>query len=191
MACHSAVIPLCILCVCASVCVCELETESIVSAPLCVCFNSFAFCTHHCWASLSHYCSISQSSPTCSFAFSSGRLVRAKRLVVAANPTEYEYTESSIPMEWEGKSGLQHHSHILLLSLTWINDSVDRRITQQSTWSVAQIKWNNKFMAASIGASANPLIFFFFFFILQDGGWEKHFHEFIKDTFCWCYTTVP
>ncbi|XP_070689250.1 NADH dehydrogenase [ubiquinone] 1 alpha subcomplex assembly factor 2 [Pempheris klunzingeri] len=30
-----------------------------------------------------------------------GRLVRAKRMVVAANPTEYEYMEGSIPMEWD------------------------------------------------------------------------------------------
>ncbi|KAM9359877.1 NADH dehydrogenase [ubiquinone] 1 alpha subcomplex assembly factor 2 [Symphorus nematophorus] len=30
-----------------------------------------------------------------------GRIVRAKRMVVAANPTEYEYTEGSIPMEWD------------------------------------------------------------------------------------------
>ncbi|XP_068422573.1 NADH dehydrogenase [ubiquinone] 1 alpha subcomplex assembly factor 2 [Clinocottus analis] len=30
-----------------------------------------------------------------------GRLVRAKRMVEAANPTEYEYTESSIPTEWD------------------------------------------------------------------------------------------
>ncbi|XP_076587004.1 NADH dehydrogenase [ubiquinone] 1 alpha subcomplex assembly factor 2 [Chaetodon auriga] len=30
-----------------------------------------------------------------------GRLVRAKRMVVAANPTEYEYVEGSIPMEWD------------------------------------------------------------------------------------------
>ncbi|XP_071339313.1 NADH dehydrogenase [ubiquinone] 1 alpha subcomplex assembly factor 2 [Trachinotus anak] len=30
-----------------------------------------------------------------------GRLVRAKRMVVAANPTEYEYIEGSIPIEWD------------------------------------------------------------------------------------------
>ncbi|XP_026177939.1 NADH dehydrogenase [ubiquinone] 1 alpha subcomplex assembly factor 2 isoform X1 [Mastacembelus armatus] len=30
-----------------------------------------------------------------------GRQVRARRMVVAANPTEYEYTEGSIPMEWD------------------------------------------------------------------------------------------
>ncbi|XP_031164948.1 NADH dehydrogenase [ubiquinone] 1 alpha subcomplex assembly factor 2 isoform X2 [Sander lucioperca] len=30
-----------------------------------------------------------------------GRLVRAKRMVVAANPNEYEYIEGSIPMEWD------------------------------------------------------------------------------------------
>lgn len=35
-----------------------------------------------------------------------GRLVRAKRMVVAANPSEYEYVEGSIPVEWDGKSGL-------------------------------------------------------------------------------------
>ncbi|XP_044053553.1 NADH dehydrogenase [ubiquinone] 1 alpha subcomplex assembly factor 2 isoform X2 [Siniperca chuatsi] len=29
------------------------------------------------------------------------RPVRAKRIVVAANPTEYEYIEGSIPMEWD------------------------------------------------------------------------------------------
>ncbi|XP_037633322.1 NADH dehydrogenase [ubiquinone] 1 alpha subcomplex assembly factor 2 isoform X2 [Sebastes umbrosus] len=30
-----------------------------------------------------------------------GRSVRARRMVEAANPTEYEYTEGSIPMEWD------------------------------------------------------------------------------------------
>ncbi|XP_030000356.1 NADH dehydrogenase [ubiquinone] 1 alpha subcomplex assembly factor 2 [Sphaeramia orbicularis] len=30
-----------------------------------------------------------------------GRLVRAKRMVEAANPAEYEYMEGSIPMEWD------------------------------------------------------------------------------------------
>ncbi|KAK2837144.1 hypothetical protein Q5P01_014356 [Channa striata] len=30
-----------------------------------------------------------------------GRLVRAKRMVEAANPTQYEYIEGSIPMEWD------------------------------------------------------------------------------------------
>lgn len=30
-----------------------------------------------------------------------GRLVRAKRMVEAANPTEYEYIEGSIPIEWD------------------------------------------------------------------------------------------
>ncbi|XP_034451874.1 NADH dehydrogenase [ubiquinone] 1 alpha subcomplex assembly factor 2 isoform X2 [Hippoglossus hippoglossus] len=30
-----------------------------------------------------------------------GRHVRAKRMVEAANPTEYEYIEGSIPMEWD------------------------------------------------------------------------------------------
>ncbi|XP_034727526.1 NADH dehydrogenase [ubiquinone] 1 alpha subcomplex assembly factor 2 isoform X2 [Etheostoma cragini] len=30
-----------------------------------------------------------------------GRLVRAKRMVVAANPNEYEYIEGSIPTEWD------------------------------------------------------------------------------------------
>uniref|UniRef100_UPI0037E77526 NADH dehydrogenase [ubiquinone] 1 alpha subcomplex assembly factor 2 n=1 Tax=Semicossyphus pulcher TaxID=241346 RepID=UPI0037E77526 len=30
-----------------------------------------------------------------------GRMVRAKRMVVAANPTEFEYTEGNIPMEWD------------------------------------------------------------------------------------------
>lgn len=30
-----------------------------------------------------------------------GRLVRAKRMVVPANPTECEYVEGSIPMEWD------------------------------------------------------------------------------------------
>ncbi|XP_040898428.1 NADH dehydrogenase [ubiquinone] 1 alpha subcomplex assembly factor 2 [Toxotes jaculatrix] len=30
-----------------------------------------------------------------------GRLIRAKRMVVAANPTEYEYTASSLPTEWD------------------------------------------------------------------------------------------
>ncbi|XP_062237757.1 NADH dehydrogenase [ubiquinone] 1 alpha subcomplex assembly factor 2 isoform X3 [Platichthys flesus] len=29
------------------------------------------------------------------------RLVRSKRMVEAANPTEYEYIEGSIPMEWD------------------------------------------------------------------------------------------
>lgn len=79
-----------------------------------------------------------------------GRLVRAKRMVVAANPTEYEYIEGSIPIEWDGKSGLQHRCYVL--SLSWINDNVNKRATQQSTQSVVPIKRNNKFMAASIGA---------------------------------------
>lgn len=39
-----------------------------------------------------------------------GRLIRAKRIVEAANPTEYEYIEGNIPMEWDGESGPQHHS---------------------------------------------------------------------------------
>ncbi|XP_041854971.1 NADH dehydrogenase [ubiquinone] 1 alpha subcomplex assembly factor 2 isoform X2 [Melanotaenia boesemani] len=30
-----------------------------------------------------------------------GRLVRSKRMVVPANPAEYEYVEGSIPMEWD------------------------------------------------------------------------------------------
>ncbi|XP_029915902.1 NADH dehydrogenase [ubiquinone] 1 alpha subcomplex assembly factor 2 [Myripristis murdjan] len=30
-----------------------------------------------------------------------GRVVRAKRMVVAANPTEYQYMEGSIPLEWD------------------------------------------------------------------------------------------
>ncbi|KAG7489420.1 NADH dehydrogenase [ubiquinone] 1 alpha subcomplex assembly factor 2 [Solea senegalensis] len=30
-----------------------------------------------------------------------GRVVRAKRMVEAANATEYEYTEGSIPIEWD------------------------------------------------------------------------------------------
>lgn len=30
-----------------------------------------------------------------------GRVVRAKRLVVAANPSEYEYMEGNIPIEWD------------------------------------------------------------------------------------------
>lgn len=30
-----------------------------------------------------------------------GRLVRAKRVVEAANPTEYEYMEGSLPIEWD------------------------------------------------------------------------------------------
>ncbi|XP_033974316.1 NADH dehydrogenase [ubiquinone] 1 alpha subcomplex assembly factor 2 [Trematomus bernacchii] len=30
-----------------------------------------------------------------------GRSVRARRMVVAANATEYEYVEGSIPMEWD------------------------------------------------------------------------------------------
>ncbi|XP_074493776.1 NADH dehydrogenase [ubiquinone] 1 alpha subcomplex assembly factor 2 isoform X2 [Sebastes fasciatus] len=30
-----------------------------------------------------------------------GRSVRARRMVEAANPTEYEYTEGSIPIEWD------------------------------------------------------------------------------------------
>lgn len=30
-----------------------------------------------------------------------GRSVRARRMVEAANPAEYEYTEGSIPMEWD------------------------------------------------------------------------------------------
>lgn len=73
-------------------------------------------------------------------------------MVVAANPTEYEYIEGSIPIEWDGKSGLQHHCYVLSLPLSWINDNVNKRATQQSTQSVVPIKRNNKFMAASIGA---------------------------------------
>ncbi|KAF7659719.1 hypothetical protein LDENG_00293930 [Lucifuga dentata] len=30
-----------------------------------------------------------------------GRIVRAKRIVVAANPTEYEYMEGNIPLAWD------------------------------------------------------------------------------------------
>ncbi|XP_046904614.1 NADH dehydrogenase [ubiquinone] 1 alpha subcomplex assembly factor 2 [Hypomesus transpacificus] len=30
-----------------------------------------------------------------------GRMVRAKRMVVASNPTEFEYLEGSIPSEWD------------------------------------------------------------------------------------------
>ncbi|KAK7934287.1 hypothetical protein WMY93_005183 [Mugilogobius chulae] len=30
-----------------------------------------------------------------------GRLVRAKRTMEAANPSEYEYMEGSIPIEWD------------------------------------------------------------------------------------------
>uniref|UniRef100_A0A8C6UYK1 NADH:ubiquinone oxidoreductase complex assembly factor 2 n=1 Tax=Neogobius melanostomus TaxID=47308 RepID=A0A8C6UYK1_9GOBI len=30
-----------------------------------------------------------------------GRVVRSKRLVEAANPSEFEYTEGSIPIEWD------------------------------------------------------------------------------------------
>lgn len=37
--------------------------------------------------------------------FFPGRIVRAKRIVEAANAKEYEYMEGSIPMEWDGKSG--------------------------------------------------------------------------------------
>lgn len=62
--------------------------------------------------------------------------MRAKRMVVAANPTEYEYIEGSIPMEWDGKSGPQHRCYMLQLSLTWINDNVNKRATQQSTQKV-------------------------------------------------------
>lgn len=34
-------------------------------------------------------------------------LVRAKRVVEAANPTEYEYMEGSLPIEWDGESIVQ------------------------------------------------------------------------------------
>lgn len=63
---------------------------------------------HRCWASLSHSCFLMLSF----FFFFSlllfffpGRIVRAKRIVEAANAKEYEYMEGSIPMEWDGKSG--------------------------------------------------------------------------------------
>lgn len=61
---------------------------------------------HRCWASLSHSCFLMLS-----FFFSlllfffPGRIVRAKRIVEAANAKEYEYMEGNIPMEWDGKSG--------------------------------------------------------------------------------------
>ena len=45
--------------------------------------------------------------------FFPGRLARAKRIVVVANPTEHEYMEGSIPMEWDGEFGLQHPCRIL------------------------------------------------------------------------------
>ena len=35
-----------------------------------------------------------------------GSMVRAKRMVVASNPTEFEYLEGSIPSEWDGKDSL-------------------------------------------------------------------------------------
>lgn len=66
--------------------------------------------------------------------------------------------------------------------------------------SAAQINWNDIFMVASFGASANPLAFHVFVFFsfppnckmeLGGRGCEKGIHEFIKDAFCWCYTTVP
>lgn len=44
-----------------------------------------------------------------------GRLVRAKRMVVAANPTEYEYIEGSIPIEWDGKSTASHTLTITIM----------------------------------------------------------------------------
>lgn len=46
-----------------------------------------------------------------SFLFS-GKHLRAKRMVEAANPSEYEYAEGSIPMEWDGKFGQQHPCYI-------------------------------------------------------------------------------
>lgn len=46
-----------------------------------------------------------------------GRQIRAKRMVEAANPAEYEYMEGSIPIEWEGTFGLQNLCRILYLSL--------------------------------------------------------------------------
>lgn len=128
MACHSAVIPLCI-CVSVSVRLCKQETESIVSA-LCVCFVVFSrfvcIVVGHLYLTLVSSC--------CLFFFlsSPGRILRAKRTVEAANPKEYEYVEGSIPIEWDGKSGLQHRCYIFELSLTWINGNVYKRAIQQS-----------------------------------------------------------
>lgn len=81
-----------------------------MSAPLCVCIP------------LRFVCIIVEHLPLVVFLILfvgvPGRVVRAKRMVVAANPTEYEYMEGSIPMEWDGRSGLQHHlSHTLTYTI--------------------------------------------------------------------------
>lgn len=119
MACHSAVIPLCI---CVSVCLSAFcvsvqtgDGEHCLCASVCL----FVFlCVLY--ASLLSI-SISLVLPLAVlflFVCFPGKLIRAKRMVVAANPTEYEYTEGSIPMEWDGKSGLLHHCYICYLSLS-------------------------------------------------------------------------
>lgn len=77
---------------------------------LCVCVCVFLCVLYASLLSISHSCRLSLNFSHL-FCFP-GRMVRAKRLVVAANPTEYEYMEGSIPSEWDGRSGLQHH-HVL------------------------------------------------------------------------------
>lgn len=81
----------------------EQETESIVSA-LCVCPVSRFVCI------VVGCLYLTLVSSCCLFFclllfFFPGRIVRAKRIVEAANAKEYEYMEGSIPMEWDGKSG--------------------------------------------------------------------------------------
>uniref|UniRef100_A0A1A8G7L5 NADH dehydrogenase (Ubiquinone) 1 alpha subcomplex, assembly factor 2 n=1 Tax=Nothobranchius korthausae TaxID=1143690 RepID=A0A1A8G7L5_9TELE len=61
--------------------------ESLVSASLCIYI-------------LLHFVCIILTLASFFFVFP-GRHVRAKRMVVAANPAEHEYTEGSIPIEWD------------------------------------------------------------------------------------------
>lgn len=92
------------MCLSVSVRLREQETESIVSA-LCVCPVSRFVCI------VVGRLYLTLVSSCCLFFFSlllfffPGRIVRAKRIVEAANAKEYEYMEGSIPMEWDGKSG--------------------------------------------------------------------------------------
>ena len=87
-----------------------------MSAPsLCLFVFSFAFFSSYAsplsnLPSHSHYLSLSVFF-FLFFFFLPGRVVHAKRMVETANPTEYEYIEGSIPIEWDGKSGPQHHCY--------------------------------------------------------------------------------
>lgn len=114
MACHGAVIPLCVcvsVCLSVSACLCEQEAQHCVCASLCLFVIPLRFaCITVVRLTHTPYRCLSLSFFVHFFFFfsvsvSPGRLVRAKRMVVAANPTEVDYTDSSIPIEWDGKSG--------------------------------------------------------------------------------------